>query len=301
MHKILITGSNGLTGQKVLALLAGRMGLQLIASSRGPNRHPLREGYRYEQADLEDAAAWKRMFEAHQPRTLIHCAALAQPDECERHPGRCDALNVQATQRLAALCHEHGTHIVFVSTDFVFDGQNGPYAEADLPNPLSHYGSSKLKAEQAIQQSGADWAIARTVLLYGVTPSMTRSNVVLWVKNSLEAGKAIKVVNDQWRTPTLAEDLAGVLVQIALRRVQGLYHISGAEGMSIAELAYRVAERWKLDRTLITEVSTDSLAEPARRPLRTGFVILKAQTELDYRPRNLAQGLALLDRQLRTL
>ena len=142
-------------------------------------------------------------------------------------------------------------HFIHLSTDFIFDGKQGPLDETALPNPLSFYAKTKLDAEKLVVQSSLKWAIARTVLVYGLVDSMSRSNIVLWVKQSLEQGKRIQVVDDQFRTPTLAEDLADGCIRIAERGAEGIYNISGSEFLNIFDLACRIARYYKLDETLI--------------------------------------------------
>ncbi|WNJ20985.1 NAD(P)-dependent oxidoreductase [Pontibacter sp. G13] len=299
--KIILTGSNGLLGQKIVNLLTGRPHVQLTATARGINRHPIREGYTYQSLDLLDEAGWEALFESIQPTELINTAAMTMVDKAEGDHETCDQINIDAVQMLARLCKKYGTRLIHISTDFIFDGTEGPYDESATPNPVNYYGLSKWKAEQVIEASGVDHVILRTILLYGMTPAMSRSNIVLWVKSSLENGKPINIVNDQVRNPTLAEDLAVATVSATMRDVKGVYHISGPETMKISDLAYRIADYWKLDRDLITEISSDSLNQAAKRPPITGFVILKAQTELGYQPHTLEQGFALLDRQLKAL
>jgi dTDP-4-dehydrorhamnose reductase len=300
-HRVLLTGSNGLLGQKIVNILAGRANVDLLATSRGVNRYPERGGYLYEEVDLLDFDLLLNVFKHFKPTVLIHTAAMTKVDLCETHQQECDRINIAAVRNLAEMCKAHGTHLVHLSTDFVFDGKEGPYQETDAPNPLSHYGRSKWEAEKVVQEIGGSWSILRTMLLYGVTPSMSRSNIVLWVKQSLEAEKPIKVVEDQFRCPTLAEDLASATVSAAMRQAKGIYHISGPEMMSILEMAYKIADFWKLDTQLISPTDSLSLNQAAKRPPKTGFIILKAQTELDYRPHSLVQGLAMVDQQLRQL
>lgn len=300
-HRILLTGSNGLLGQKIVNLLRDRQHTHLLASARGVNRHPVRHGYTYAEADLTDYSRWKEIFAEFRPTTLIHTAAMTLVDQCEQDHATCDAINVTVVEQLASLCQRYGTHMVHISTDFVFDGAAGPYRETDAPAPLNYYGGAKLRAEQIVQASDPSHAILRTMLLYGVTPAMSRSNIVLWARRSLMAGQEIRVVTDQVRCPTLAEDLAQATVTAAMRQARGLYHISGPDMMSIMDVARAVAAYWKLDASLIREIDSASLSQPAKRPPVTGFILLKAQTELDYQPHTFPQGLALLDRQLREL
>jgi dTDP-4-dehydrorhamnose reductase len=223
---------------------------------------------------------------------------MTNVDQCHEQPEACWQLNVEATACLSSLCEEMGIHFIYVSTDFVFDGLNGPYREDDQPNPVSFYGKSKLAAEQITQQMKGDWTIIRTVLVYGILDDMSRSNIVLWAKVALERGKPINVVNDQWRTPTLAEDLAKACLLAVEKRAKGIYHISGKDMMSIADLVAKVADFWGLDKSLITEISSDSLGQEAKRPKKTGFVLDKAVRDLGYKPHSFREGLELVHRQL---
>ena len=299
--RILLTGSNGLLGQKIVALLHDRVNISFLATSRGANRNPIPEGYRYESIDMTNIDQMEKVFRNFLPTDVINTAAMTQVDKCEDDRELCDEINVRAVERLCRLCKQYNTRLTHISTDFVFDGTQGPYVENDVPNPVNYYGLSKLKAEKIIAESGISYSILRTVLLYGVTPAMSRTNIVLWVKKSLENGKPIKVVNDQVRTPTLAEDLAAASVSAVMREAKGIFHISGAEMMNIIEIARKVAEYWNLDQSLITETDSSSLNQRAKRPPITGFVILKAQTELGYIPHSFEHGLGLVDRQLKAL
>jgi dTDP-4-dehydrorhamnose reductase len=166
------------------------------------------------------------------------------------------------------------------------------------PGPVNFYGKSKLAAEELLIGSDIDWCILRTVLVYGITRDMSRSNIVLWVKESLEKGKNIKVVNDQWRTPTLAEDLAMGCYLAARQKAKGIYNISGKDFLSPYDIAMMTAEYFKLDKTLITATDSTQFTQPARRPLKTGFIIDKARKELGYEPHSFEQGLSILAAQI---
>ncbi|MEO0468633.1 MAG: NAD(P)-dependent oxidoreductase [Bacteroidota bacterium] len=299
--RIILTGSNGLLGQKIVPLLASLPNVSLLATSRGPDRHPLQSGYTYTDIDLTDHTAWETLFKDFQPTDVINSAAITQVDLCETEKEICDAVNVHAVSNLVKRCQEHRSRLLHISTDFVFDGQNGPYRETDQPNPVNYYGHSKWQAEQLILKSGISHVILRTMLLYGVSVGMSRSNIVLWAKKSLEEGKDIRVVDDQLRCPTLVEDLALATVTAAMRQVEGIYHISGAEPMPIIDIAYAVADYWKLDRNLISKIDSPSLNQAARRPPITGFIIDKARKDLDYQPHSLQEGFALVNQQLQEI
>lgn len=299
MKKVLITGSNGLLGQKLTNLLVKRDACQVVAVSKGANRNPEHQRCEYHQLDITDFDALKEFIYRHKPAAIINTAAMTNVDACEQDPQASYQINVQAVRSLCGLSLETGAKLLHLSTDFIFDGKAGPYKEEDAPNPLSVYGRHKLEAEQMIRDSGAPGAIIRTVLLYGVAPQMPRSNIVLWVRDSLMEGKPIRIVNDQYRTPTLAEDLADGVASILFRDKEGVFHISGAEVLSILEIAHRTAEYWKLDKSLISPISSSELNQAAPRPPRTGFVILKAQTTLNFKPTPFEKGLELVDRQIK--
>jgi dTDP-4-dehydrorhamnose reductase len=188
--------------------------------------------------------------------------------------------------------------LLHVSTDFIFDGTHGPLTEEEKPNPVNYYGLSKLKAEALVQQYPYKWAIARTVLVYGIVEGMSRSNIVLWVKSSLEQGKSIQVVDDQFRTPTLAEDLAMGCWLIVKKQAQGIFNISGEEGLTPYEMALQVADYWQLDHSLINKADSSTFTQPAKRPPITGFVIDKAKSILGYQPHRFKEGIELLSTQL---
>jgi dTDP-4-dehydrorhamnose reductase len=189
-----------------------------------------------------------------------------------------------------------------LSTDFIFDGDKGSeYVETDKPNPQSYYALSKYESEKILQQSSIKWAIARTIIVYGIVDNMSRSNIVLWAKDALTKGQKINVVDDQFRSPTLAEDLADGCIRIADKGAIGIYHLSGPQTMSILELVYKVADFWKLDKALVTPSKSTTLNQAARRPPYTGFVIEKAKKELGYKPHSFAEGLAILSEQLKNV
>lgn len=296
---MLITGSNGLLGQKLIDLALAQSGISLLATSSGTNRHPVKAGYTYQELDVCDAVALRAAIVLHQPQAIIHTAAMTNVDACESNKDACESLNVTAVASLAALCKEFDIQLVHLSTDFIFDGADGPYGEDASPNPLSFYGQSKWKAEQAIAASGCKYAILRTIIVYGVAAEMSRSNIVLWAKNTLEKGEVISVVNDQWRMPTLAEDLAAACLAAVQKEAQGVFNVSGKDFMNMVELVQEVANFWQLDASLIKSITSESLNQAAKRPPRTGFVLTKAMQELGYTPHSFREGLAVVASQLK--
>jgi dTDP-4-dehydrorhamnose reductase len=305
MKKILITGSNGLLGQKLVYALRTRNDIQVIATSVGPNRLTQKEGYTYESLDITNKTEVFSILKKHQPDVIINTAAMTNVDACETKREECWALNVTAVQHLVDAITEAGrkdVQLIHLSTDFIFDGDKGSeYVETDKPNPQSYYALSKWESEKILQQSNIKWAIARTIIVYGIVDNMSRSNIVLWAKDALSKGQKINVVDDQFRSPTLAEDLAAGCILIADKGATGIYHLSGPETMSILALVYRVADFWKLDRSVVTPSKSTTLNQAARRPPYTGFVIDKAKKELGYKPHSFEEGLAILSGQLKNV
>ena len=305
MKKILITGSNGLLGQKLVYKLRNHASITCIATAKGTNRLVKTDGYVYEELDITNAQHVNDVFTKHKPDVVINTAAMTNVDACETEKEACWLLNVTAVENqvksLEKLKTEDSTYkpqFIHLSTDFIFDGTHGPLDETEIPNPQSYYAESKLAAEKIVQASNLHWAIARTVLVYGIVDSMSRSNIVLWVKQNLEQGKVINVVDDQFRTPTLAEDLADGCLLIAEKNAQGIYNISGKDFLSILELAHLVADYYKLDKTLIKPSKSADIKQPAKRPPITGFIIDKAKKDLGYNPKSFTEGIMFLEKQI---
>ena len=296
---VLITGANGLLGQKLVAHLSKHKEYNVLATGRGKSRIPpgCRE-YQYVPMDICIAEQVTEVFKIHNPRSVIHCASMTDVDLCETNREGCYMQNVQAVYFLVDACEKNGSHMVHLSTDFIFDGKNGPYSEDDAPNPLNYYGQTKLLSEQVLQVSSIDWTIVRTALVYGITHAMTRSNIVLWVKSALENGKELTLVDDQTRTPTLAEDLAAACITILDRKALGVYNVSGMEILTPYQMGVQTAVYFGLDAARIKRADSSSFSQKAPRPLKTGFLLDKAVKLLYYSPRNFREGIEIMDSQL---
>ncbi len=300
--KILITGSNGLLGQKLVYRLIKESNVEVIATSKGANRLKVQAGYQYAPMDITDEKSVKDVLSKYVPDVVINTAAMTNVDACETEREACRKLNVDAVEYLINTMKELPVqgHLIHLSTDFIFDGNHGPYRETDIPYPPnSVYAESKYVSEKLVEKSGLKWTIIRTILVYGVVDFMSRSNIVLWAKDALSKGKDINVVDDQFRTPTLAEDLAEGCILAAFKGATGVYHISGKDFMSIIELVNVVADYWKFNKALIHPSKTATLGQPAQRPLKTGFILDKARKDLGYEPHSFVEGLAIVDRQLK--
>lgn len=296
--KVLITGANGLLGQKLVSLLSKESKVELIATAKGQNRLPEKEGYIYESMDITNPEDVLSVFDKYAPTHVIHTAAMTNVDQCEEDLEGCELLNVTAVSYLVKACEKHGSFLCHLSTDFIFDGEDGPYKEEARPNPISIYGESKLKAEKIVSQSAIRWAIARTVLVYGIVADMSRTNIILWVKKSLEEGKEIKVVTDQFRTPTLAEDLAMGCWLIIKKEAEGVFNISGKDFLTPYEMAIKTANFFHLDKNLIQQADSSTFTQKAKRPPKTGFSIQKAIDLLGYKPHSFEEGIAIVAEQV---
>ena len=241
--RILITGSNGLLGQKLIHLL--KKNYQLLATSLGDCLVSDQFGFEYKPLDVTDQKAVNELVDDFEPDVIINTAAMTNVDGCEDNRMACDELNVHAVDSLIQSCERHNAHLIHISTDFIFDGEDGPYAETDLPNPLSYYGLSKLKSEKIVHDSNIKWTILRTIILYGTAENLQRNNIVLWGRQALKQGEILNIIDDQYRAPTLAEDLAQACQLAIDRKAYGVYNASGKDIMSIYEMVERMADFYK--------------------------------------------------------
>ncbi len=301
MKKILITGANGLLGQKLVYLLSNQENVHLLATARGECRFSIPENISYKNLDITNADNCKSVIDEFQPEALIHAAAMTQVDACETERELCDSINITGVQNLIQAIGNTKTHFVHISTDFIYEGDEEEYFEDSKVNPISYYGESKWKSEQLFEKVKFPYSILRTVLVYGVLEDLSRSNIVLWAKEALEKGQEINVVNDQFRCPTLAEDLAMACFQVVEQKSTGVYHISGKDFLSILELVFQIADYWSLDKSLVNSIKTSSLNQPAKRPAKTKLNINKAIQQFNYQPKSFRKGLALVDEQLQNL
>ena len=292
--KVLVTGSNGLLGQKITDLVLSKYpDIHLVATARGENRHAVKSGYDYKEIDISNLNSLRTVLESEKPDVVIHTAAMTQVDDCEFKKEECVSLNITAVENIAKLSSTLNFRLIHLSTDFIFDGTKKMYKEDEQPNPLSYYGWSKLEAEKAVIKHSTNYAILRTVLVYGTVSDMSRSNIMLWAYNTLKDGKEAKVVDDQFRTPTLADDLAQGCMLAALSNGSEIFNIAGKDYIGIYELVEKIAKMYGFEMTNISKVSSSTLNQPAKRPPITGLDISKAQEMLGYNPHSLEEGIRI--------
>lgn len=292
--KILITGSNGLLGQKLVRQCIKRK-INFLASSKGVNRNLDCPEENYVSLDICDAKNIHVVFDAFEPTHVIHTAAITNVDYCEEHPDECEQVNILATQLLFDEAQKYKAHFQLLSTDFVFDGQKGNYDETDQPSPLSIYAKSKVDGENLLLHStSSNWSIVRTIIVYGVGNNLSRSNIICWAKDVLSKEQEITIVDDQFRAPTWADDLAWACLRICELNEKGIFHISGPETMSIFELVNRVAKHFELPIEKVKSISSSQLNQAAKRPPKTGFNLRKSKEKLGYSPKTLEETLDLI-------
>lgn len=297
--RIYITGSNGFLAQKFCEILLGKdLSYDLFGVSKSVNRNIFLAEDQFQQLDVTDFDLLASSLAQFKPTHILHAAAMTTVESCEENRAEAYKINVELTTFLANYCASNNTHLTFLSTDFVFDGNEGPYSEEDQTSPLNYYGETKVLAEQLLLNSNANAAILRTILVYGAIPDPSRSNLILWAKSQLEQNKAIKVVADQWRTPTWVDDLAEACFLAMQKLAKGIYHISGEEMMSIEEAVVRLADAWGLDKSLISSISAKELGHDSNRPRKTGFDIRKAKEEFDFKPTFYVDSLVYICEQL---
>lgn len=292
-QKILIVGANGFTGRRILDTLSGKTEYQVTGCSLHADIHPHSgSDYRFVQADICDETAVNRLFDELRPNVVINTSALSSPDYCESHHTETDEINVHAVARLATNCERLGCRLIHLSTDFVFGGDcDRLYTEEDTPAPVNYYGRSKWESERQVARLCSNYAVARIVVVYGQPLPGQHGNIVRLVADRLRNGQPIRVVNDQWRTPTFVDDVAQGIERLISYPSNGLFHICGPECLTIADIAYRVADVLQLDASLIQPVSTAEMQEATPRPLFSGLSIDKARQLLGYNPHSLEEGI----------
>lgn len=265
MAEVLITGASGLLGSALMGKFGfSRSVVGTFGSRPRPGLVPL---------DVTDPAAVERLVEEARPAIIVHAAAQANVDGCEINRNEAYRANVIGTENVARAAARIGALMVFFSSDYVFDGEAGPYSEGDPPGPVNYYGWTKLQGERAVIESEADSILVRTSSVFGPDPE--GRNFLVRLVNALGRGEPFKVPGDQYSTPTLADNLAEAVVELVRSRHTGIYHVAGTDWLSRHTLALMAARLFGMDQELIVPVSSDELGQPATRPLRAGLKVDK--------------------------
>ncbi|MCB9502245.1 MAG: dTDP-4-dehydrorhamnose reductase [Deferribacteres bacterium] len=274
---VIVAGAHGLLGYNLVVQL--KENFDVIALDIAIKDELCVEGVDYLPADITSQKEMTELVKKHHPRYIFNAAAYTNVDGAETERELCWKINVEGVASLAHAARVYGSRLVHVSTDYIFDGDHGPYRESNRPDPLGYYGKSKLAGENALMSSGANWAIGRTMVLYGYAPG-ARLNFITWMVEQLRQSKPIRIVDDQFGNPTLASDLASALIKLAVSSREEIYHLCGSEIIDRYHLALLVADVYGLDSSLITRIKTSDLGQAAKRPLNSGFIIEKAEKEL---------------------
>ncbi|MBV6420163.1 MAG: dTDP-4-dehydrorhamnose reductase [Ignavibacteriaceae bacterium] len=294
-NRILITGSNGMLGQRAVQFYLKNENVELLATS--VEEKSLIENVDYISCDIKDRNSIKKIILDYCPDFIIHTAAFTNVDLSEKLREDAWKINVKGVEYISEAARAIDTHIIHISTDYIFDGKDGPYSENAIPNPLGYYGRTKLASENALRISNTYFTILRTNVLYGIAVN-SKPDFVRWVVSSLDENKNIRIVNDQINNPTFIDDLVQAINKIIEFKKTGIFNVGGIEFLSRYDFTLRIADYFNLDKKLITPITTEELKQPARRPLKSGLIILKAETELGYKPHTIDESFFVMKREM---
>lgn len=293
--RILITGSNGLLGQKIVRYCNDNK-INFLATSTGVNRNSECRSDHYHPLDITNKEEVESVLLVYKPTHIINTAALTNVDKCEENVELCNEINVEGVRNLLEYARNNNCHLQQISTDFIFDGEKGDYSEDDEPNPLSEYGKSKLNAELLIINSGYDYySIVRTSVVYGTGENLSKSNIVLWAIEELKNEKSLKIVDDQFRAPTYAMDLAIGCMKILELKKTGVFNLAGPKVLSMFDFVSQIAEYLNVPAELVSSIKTPDLNQRAPRPKNSGLNLGKAKKVLDYQPSDFNSTLFLME------
>ncbi len=292
--RILVVGSNGMLGQRTIRFFSRQNNFEILGCSI--EEHPVTNDYDYVCCDLTKRENVKKIIYDFYPDFIVNAAAYTNVDLSEVEREIAWKVNVKGVEYLAETARVLDSHLIHISSDYIFDGTSGPYSENAKPNPLGYYGRTKLASENALKISGAVYTIIRTNVLFGIADS--RPDFVRWVINSLKDNKPIRIVTDQFNNPTFIDDLVQAVSKIIEFEKDGVYHIGGRDFLSRFEFAEKVADYFNLRKNLIQPIETEELNQRARRPLKSGLITLKAETEIGYKPHTITESLMLMKREL---
>ena len=299
MKRILICGANGLLGQRLSLMLSTQTDYEVLNTSVERTFVYDKKLFDYNQLDITSRSDVKSLVSSFQPNVILNAAAATNVDWCESNREEAWKANVTAVENLAEAARKVGAALIHVSSDYVFDGKNGPYDETARPNPLGYYGKTKLAGENAIYRSEIRHVIMRTNVLYGSGIGV-KSNFALWIVDSLKAGNSITVVDDQFGNPTFVGDLAMAMIKAFELNREGIFHIGGGNQINRFDFAMQAAEVFGLDPALIKRIRTTDLKQASPRPMLSGFITLKAETQLGMHFLTVKEGLTLLKHELQS-
>lgn len=285
--RVLVTGGSGLLGSKIAEVARDR-GYEVV-SGYVDHRPQIGEGLKLDLADPDDV---RRNILGSEADLVFHAAALTDVDKCEVERDLATKINVRGTELVRDAARDLGAFFVFASTDYVFDGNRGYYREDDPTNPINHYGQTKLMGER-----GCD-CVARTCVIYGAKPASGKVNFALWLIEKLRDGKEVRIVTDQYITPTLNTNLAKMMLEAGERRLRGIWHMAGATRISRYDFALEIAREFGLDPSLVIPSKMSEMRWRARRPADSSLDTSKATRILEEKPLSLKESLKILREEM---
>jgi dTDP-4-dehydrorhamnose reductase len=291
--KLLITGASGLYGSKLAELATARN----YAVYSGYSRDQPAYGTPV-QFDVSDKSRVEDVFKKVNPDVVVHAAALTDVDKCEMNRELAWKVNVEGTRNISEAVKTRQAFLLCISTDYVFNGEKGNYKETDQPDPVNYYGFTKLKAEELVGDMISEYCIARASVIYGSTPAAGKINFSLWVLNKLKKNEQVKIVTDQWNSPTLNTNMADMTLEIIERKLTGIFHISGATRINRYNFAKQIAEIFNLDSNLISPTTSAEFSWAAKRPRDPSLDTAKAQQTLKNKPLPINQAIERMKQEL---
>ena len=294
--KLLVTGASGLYGSKLAELSTAR-------------NFQVYSGYSQDQPaygtpihfDVSDKTRVKEAFQKVNPEVVVHAAALTDVDKCELEKELAWKINVEGTSNIAEAAKESHAFLVYISTDYVFDGEKGHYEETDKTHPINHYGLTKLESERIVKDIFGEYCVARGSVIYGSAPAARKVNFALWVLNKLKRNEQVRIVTDQWNSPTLNTNLAEMTLEIIKRRLSGTFHLSGATRVNRYDFAKLIAQTFSLDADLVKPSTSAEFSWAAKRPRDSSFNTAKAQQMLKSKPLQIYPALERMKQELSQL
>jgi len=294
MKKLFVTGANGLLGSKIVE--AAKKRYKVTATDIQASLQADLPDVEYVQADLSDPQS-AEIFLAINPDVVIHAAAYTNVDGCETDRESAYKVNVTGTEIIAKFCRDKNCTMVYVSTDYVFDGKQGPYTEEDPPNPISYYGETKYLGELKASSIVPELIIARTAVLFGYYHGQ-KKNFITWLIEELNYGREVRIVSDQYNTPTLADELAEACILLYEKGKRGVFHTAGSEFLTRYDFSIKTAEVFGFDKNLIKEISTSMLNQKAKRPMIGGLKNHKVKSEINFMFSNAEDALMKVKNQV---
>ena len=253
--RVLIVGASGFIGQYLVRRLNAIPDYAIVGTFW--SRSPQDDLIAWRRVELTGSAALEQVFQMAQPDVVVHLAAMADVGTAERNPQLATAVNVTATSTIAHLCQLHGARLVFVSTEYVFDGRRGYYREDEPPNPTTHYGLTKYQAEQEVAKLASSWSVLRTSIVYG-WPAPGKRNFVPGLVQRLSSGETYQGPTDVYRTPVYVEHLTAAIARLVEEDFPGIHHVAGSDWVSMYQFASAVAEVFHLDPQLVVLAASPS-------------------------------------------